>query len=95
MKTSSLIVALTVATAFAAAPAIAKTSVSKSLKACKTAAEKQEPAPKFVIVDSNSTTANKDALTVRLKVKNADDSMSAFTCKVDRDTGEPTLAPVS
>lgn len=95
MKKASLIAMLTVGVALAAAPATAKTSITKSHKICEDAAEKQEPAPKSVRVDRNKTTAGEETITVRLKVKNADDSSAALVCKVDRETGAPTLTLAS
>jgi hypothetical protein len=95
MRMSSLISALFAAAAFAAAPAVAKTSIGKSKKICEAAAQNAEPAPKFVIVDTDQMTSSDKLFTVKLKVKNADDSMSIVTCKVDRSTGEPTLQPAS
>jgi siroheme synthase len=95
MNKSSLIAALLVATAFAAAPAIAKTSVVKGLQICVAAVKQQDPAPKSARVDRDATRSNDETLTVRLKVKNADDTSAMLVCTVDRATGSPSLAPES
>jgi hypothetical protein len=95
MKRSSLIVFLLAAAAVSAAPANAKTSITKGHKICEEAAEKQEPAPKFARADRDETTVNNETITVRLKVKNADDSLIKVVCRIDRETGAPTLTPAS
>jgi hypothetical protein len=95
MKKASLIPMLVAAAVISAAPAIAKTSITKGHKVCEDAAEKQEPAPKSVRADRDKTTSSDAVITVLLKVKNADDSSATLTCKVDRETGAATLAPAT
>jgi archaellum component FlaG (FlaF/FlaG flagellin family) len=87
MKIASLIAALTLATSLAGAPAFAKTTLSKGQKLCEAAAKAAQPAPKSVRADSDQTRANDATITVTLRVKNADDTSSKLTCKVDRETG--------
>ena len=93
MKPSSLIALLITGATLAAAPAIAGTSISKGKKVCEAAARAQTPAPKSVRVDDDKTRANDNSLIYTLKVKNADDTVGAVTCKVDRSTDAPTLTP--
>lgn len=95
MKSSSLIALLITGAALAATPAVAGTSISKGKKICETAARAQTPTPKSVRVDNDKTRANNDALIYTLKVKNADDTVGAVTCTVDRSTDTPTLSPAS
>jgi len=94
MKTSSLI-ALLVAGVALAAPAIAGTSISRGKTICETTAKAQTPAPKNVRTDADKTRISDSTLTFTLKVRNADDSTGALTCKVDRATDAATLAPAS
>lgn len=91
MKTSSLI-AIVVAAAALASPALAGTSIAKGKKVCESAAREQTPAPKSVRTDSDRTRSSDNSLTFSLKVKNADDSVSTVTCTVDRATDTPTLS---
>jgi hypothetical protein len=95
MKSSSLIAILLVGAAVSAAPALAKTSLSKGKQVCEAAANAQTPAPKSVRTDSDSTKANDTTITYKLKLKNADDSSAIVVCKVDRDTDQATLSPAS
>ena len=95
MRKSSLIAALLVGAVFAAAPAFAKASVVKSTQLCVSAAKAQTPAPKSVRADSDDTRSTDDTVTVKLKVKNADDSSAILSCTVDRETSTPTLKPAS
>lgn len=95
MTRTSLIALLLAGAAVSAAPAIAKTSISKGHKICEEAAEKQDPAPKSVRADKDKKTSGDETITVRLKVKNSDDSLGTLVCKVDRETGAPTLTPAS
>ena len=92
MKTSSLIVGLLLGAAFAAAPAIAKTTLTKGKRICETAAKGQEPAPKSVRVDDDQTRATDATIVYTLRVKNADDSSTKLTCTVDREAETHTLA---
>jgi siroheme synthase len=94
MKTSSL-VALLVAGAAIAAPAIAGTSISRGKSICEAAVKAQTPAPKSVRTDADKTRVNDTTLTYTLKVRNADDSAGALTCKVDRSTDAATVTPAS
>lgn len=80
---------------FAAAPAVAKTTLNKSHQLCEAAAKAQEPAPKTVRADKDQTRFTDAVVTVTLKVKNADDSSTVVKCTVDRETSAPTLTPVS
>ena len=90
MKTSSLL-AMVVAAAALASPALAGTSLAKGKKVCETAAREQTPAPKSVRTDTDRTRSNPDTLVFSLKVKNADDSVGTVTCTIDRSTDTPTL----
>lgn len=94
-RLSSLI--LLSATAIAlASPALAKVSVQGAEKMCKEAISKQEPAPKSVKVDKESTRATGASFTYLFKVKNADDSNVKLSCTVDR-TSETVagIAPIA
>ena len=94
MKKSSLILILAVAaTALTAAPALAKTSLSKGKQLCEAAAKAQTPAPKSVRTENDATRVSDATLTFTLRVKAADDSQGIVTCKVDRSTDAPTLTP--
>lgn len=93
MKTSSLVAALILGAAFAAAPAVAKTSITKGKQLCEAAAKAQTPAPKSVRTDSDATRVSDASLVYTLRVKNADDSSAKLSCTVDRETAAPTLAP--
>lgn len=90
MKTSSLL-AVVIAAATLAAPAVAGTSLAKGRKVCEAAAREQTPAPKSVRTDNDRTRSTNDKLTFSLKVKNADDSVSTVSCSIDRSTDAPTL----
>src|SRR5262245_53451158 len=90
MKPSSLI-ALLVAGAALASPAVAETSVAKGKKVCESAALAQTPAPKSARIDDDKTKSSDATLTYTLKVKNADGSAVLVVCKVDRATDTPTL----
>src|SRR5262245_36959722 len=93
MQKSSLLAALVLGAAFAAAPAFAKTSVTKSTQLCEAAAKAQTPAPKSVRADKDQTRSSDATVTGLLKVKNADDSSATLSCTVDRETATPTLKP--
>lgn len=95
MKTASLIAALAAGVMLSAAPALAKTSVSKSTKICEDAAKAASPAPKSVRADDGKVRSSEDSVTVPLKVKNADDTSAQLICTVDRETAKATLAPGS
>lgn len=95
MKTTSLIAGLLLAAAFAAAPAVAKTSLTKGKQICETAAKSQEPAPKSVRVDNDQTRATDATIVYTLRVKNADDSSAKLTCTVDREAETHSLAAAS
>lgn len=91
MKKSSLIALLIAGVAIAAAPAVAKTSLTKGKQLCEAAAKASTPAPKSVRTDNDATKVNDATLTYTLKVKNADDSEGKMTCKVDRGTDAATV----
>jgi hypothetical protein len=86
MKMSSLVIGLILGAAFAAAPAVAKTSLTKGKQICEDAVKGQEPAPKSVRTDNDATRVSDASLVYTLRVKNADDSSSKLTCTVDRET---------
>jgi hypothetical protein len=92
MKTISLIGILIVGSAVAAAPAVAKTSLSKGKQVCEAAAKAQTPAPKGVRTDNDATKVSDTTLTYKLNVRNADDSQAVWTCKVDRATDAATIS---
>jgi siroheme synthase len=92
MKKSSLIALLVAAVAIGAAPAIAKTSLTKGKSLCEAAAKSATPAPKSVRTDNDATKVSDSTLTYTLRVKNADDSQATITCKVDRETDAASLA---
>jgi hypothetical protein len=69
-----------------ASPALAKVSVQSAEKMCKDAISKQEPAPKSVKVDKESTRATGGSFTYLFKVKGADDATVKLNCTVDRST---------
>lgn len=91
MKKTSLIALLVAGLAVAAAPAVAKTSLTKGKQLCETAAKAVTPAPKSVRTENDSTKVSDATLTYKLRVKNADDSQALITCKVDRETDAATL----
>jgi hypothetical protein len=93
MKTSSLIAALMLGAAFASAPAVAKTSITKGKQVCEAAAKAQTPAPKTVRTDRDATRVSDTSLVYTLRVKNADDTSAKLACTVDRETDAPVLAP--
>jgi hypothetical protein len=84
-RLSSLII-LSAAAVALASPALAKISVQTGENLCKTEIAKQEPAPKSVKVDKDSTKATSAAFTFTFKIKNADDSSAKLVCTVDRTT---------
>lgn len=86
MKKTSLIALLVAGVAIAAAPATAKTSLSKGKSLCEAAAKSATPAPKSVKTDNDATKVSDSTLTYKLRLKNADDSVTTVTCKVDRET---------
>ena len=91
MKKSSLIALLVAGVAIAAAPAVAKTSLTKGKQLCEAAAKAATPAPKSVRTDNDATKVSDATLTYTLNVKNADDSSGKVTCKVDRETDVATV----
>ncbi len=92
---SSLIVLLAAGLVLTAGPAFAKTSIVKGEQICEAAAKAQTPAPKSVRADGDATKVSDSTLTYKLKVRTAADVGAIVTCKVDRETGTPTLTPVS
>jgi len=84
-RVSSLIL-LSAASLALAAPAFAKISVQSGENLCKSEIAKQDPAPKSVKVDKDSTKATGAAFVFMFKVKNADDSSAKLLCTVDRGT---------
>jgi hypothetical protein len=95
MKSSSLIALLLVGAVAAAAPAIAKTSLTKGKQVCEAAINAQTPAPKSVRTDGDATKSSDATITYKIKVKNADDSTAILTCKINRATDMPTIAPAA
>ncbi len=95
MKSSSLIAILLAGAALTAAPALAKTSLSKGKQACEAAAKALTPAPKSVRTDDNSTRSNDATITYKLKIRNAADKAETLTCQVDRATDAATITPAS
>ncbi len=95
MKTVSVIAALAAGVMLSAAPALAKTSVSKSAKICEDTAKAASPAPKSVRSEDSKITSNDASVTVPLRVKNADNSSAQLVCTVDRETAKATLAPAA
>lgn len=91
MKKSSLVALLVAGVAIAAAPAVAKTSLTKGKQLCEAAAKAATPAPKSVRTDNDATKVSDSTLTYTLNVKNADDSSAKVTCKVDRETDAASL----
>ena len=91
MKKTSLIALLVAGVAIAAAPAIAKTTLTKGKSLCEAAAKAADPAPKSVRTDTDATKVSDATLTYTLKVKKADDSIANITCTVDRDTDAAKL----
>ena len=95
MKITSLVAGLVLGAAFAAAPAVAKTSLTKGKQICEDAAKAKDPAPKSVRIDDDHTRASDASIVYTLRVKNADDSSSKLTCTVDREAETHTLAAAS
>jgi len=95
MKSSSLTAILLTAAALWAAPALAKTSLTKGKQVCEAAAKAQSPAPKSVRVDEGATRSNDATITFRLKVKTAEDKAETLTCQVDRASDAPTISRAS
>jgi hypothetical protein len=91
-RLSSLII-LSAAAIALASPALAKISVQGAENLCKTAIGKQEPAPKSVKVDKDSTKATGEKFVYLFKLKNADDSAVKVLCTVDR--GTETVASIA
>lgn len=91
MKTSSLIAVLLAGAAMTAAPAFAKTSLTKGKQLCEAAAKAATPAPKSVRTDGDATKVSDATLTYKLWVKADDDSLTSVTCSVDRSTSATTL----
>jgi hypothetical protein len=92
MKTTSLIAGLVLGAAFAAAPAVAKTSLIKGKQICEAAVKGQDPAPKSVRTDDDQTRASDATIVYTLRVKQADDSSAKLTCTVDREAETHTIA---
>ncbi len=78
MKSSSLIAILLVGAAVTAAPALAKTSLSKGKQVCEAAAKAQTPAPKSVRTDDDATKSNDATITYKLKIKSAEDKAGKY-----------------
>jgi len=95
MKTSSLILGLILGATFAAAPAVAKTSLNKGKQICEAAVKGQEPAPKSVRTDNDQTRVSDASLVYTLRVKNADDTSSKLVCTVDRAAETHSITPAS
>ncbi len=95
MKPSSLVIGLVLGAAFAAAPAVAKTSLTKGKQICEAAVKAQDPAPKSVRTDNDQTRVSDNSIIYTLRVKNADDSSAKLTCTVDRAAETHTIAPAS
>lgn len=91
MKKTSLIALLVAGLAIAAAPAVAKTTLSKGKSLCEAAAKAATPTPKSVRTDNDDTKVSDTTLTYKLRVKNADDTTSTISCKVDRETDVATI----
>ncbi len=91
MKKTSLIALLIAAVGVAATPAIAKTTLSKGKSLCEAAAKAATPAPKSVKTDNDATKVSDSTLTYKLRLKNADDTVTTVTCKVDRETDAATI----
>jgi len=91
MKKSSLIALLVASVAIAAAPAVAKTSLSKGKSLCEAAAKAATPAPKTVKTDNDATKVSDATLTYKLRLKQADDTLTTITCKIDRETDTATI----
>lgn len=92
MKKTPLIALLLAVAAVSAAPAVAKTKLSKGKQLCETAAKAATPTPKSVRVDDNETRFTDTTFTFKLKTTNADDTSGALVCKVDRETGVATIS---
>lgn len=90
-RVSSLLL-LSAASLVLAAPAFAKISVQSGENLCKTEIAKQDPAPKSVKADKDSTKATGAAFVYLFKIKNADDSSAKLLCTVDR--GSETVSSV-
>jgi len=84
-RVSSLLL-LSAASLVLAAPAFAKISVQSGENLCKAEIAKQDPAPKSVRADKDSTKATGASFVFMFKVKNADDSSAKLLCTVDRST---------
>jgi hypothetical protein len=95
MKSVSMIAALVAGVMLSAAPALAKTSISKSTRICEDTAKAAQPAPKSVRSEDSKVTSNDATVTIPLKVRNADDTSAQLICTVDRETAKATLAPAS
>ena len=95
MKSVSMIAAMAAGVMLCAAPAMAKTSVSKSTRICEDAAKAATPAPKSVRSEDSKVKSNDATITIPLKVRNADDTSAQLICTVDRETAKATLAPAS
>lgn len=91
MKKTSLIALLLAVAAVSAAPAIAKTTLSKGKQLCEAAAKATTPAPKNVRVDDDQTKVSDATLVYKLKTKKADDTTGDLVCTVDRSTNVATI----
>lgn len=77
------------------APALAKTSVTRSQQVCEAAVKQQTPPPKSANIDSDFTRVS-DALAIfSFHVRRADDTAGTQTCTVDRNTSQATLGQVA
>lgn len=92
MKTTSLVAGLILGAAFTAAPAVAKTSLTKGKQICEAAVKGQDPAPKLVRTDNDKTRVSDASLVYTLRVTNADDTSAKLTCTVDREAQTHTIA---
>ncbi len=93
-RISSLIL-LSAAALALASPALAKTSIQKGEKLCKTELAKAEPAYKSVRVDKEGAKANNQAFVFDVRVKHADDTAGKISCTVDRDSEAVTIGALA
>jgi len=77
---------LVLAAAALSAPALAKTSQVEGGNLCKAEAEKIQPTPKAVLVETTKTVMDNDTVNVFLRVMKADGESGKMACTVDRAT---------
>lgn len=94
MKISTPVIIAAAVLAFAA-PASAKTSLTKAEQLCKAAVAAQTPAPKAFRVDKDATRATDGSVSFRLITSNADGTSGRLGCTVDRSSSAVELAAVS